>query len=158
MAISILGNPISLFIYDFDGVMTDNTVIVSDNGKESVICNRSDGLAISVIKELGILQIIISTETNDVVLYRAKKLKIPVINSVSNKKDAVIAYCKEINVSLTETLYIGNDLNDRDAMLSVGFPVCPIDAYKEIKEISKLVLPVCGGHGVIRELLNFMHI
>ena len=56
---------IKLLVYDFDGVMTDNKVIVDENGKESVVCNRSDGLAIKLIKEMGIAQLIMSTERND---------------------------------------------------------------------------------------------
>ncbi|MFP3043037.1 HAD hydrolase family protein [Treponema primitia] len=156
MAIEISDIPLSLIVYDFDGVMTDNTVIVGEDGRESVICNRSDGLAVSIIKEWGLLQIIISTEENDVVACRAKKLKIPVIHGIAKKNEAVFAYCKDKNIKLEETLYIGNDLNDLEAMLAVGYPVCPNDAYREIKEISKLILPVNGGHGVIRELLYYL--
>jgi 3-deoxy-D-manno-octulosonate 8-phosphate phosphatase (KDO 8-P phosphatase) len=153
---NINGTIIQLFLYDFDGVMTDNRVMVGEDGNESVFCNRSDGLAISIIKGLGIPQAIISTETNKVVAVRASKLDIPVIHGVSNKKDTVLAYCRELNIDPGGTLYIGNDLNDREVMLAVGYPVCPNDAYKEIQEIAKLILPVNGGCGVIRGLLNLL--
>jgi YrbI family 3-deoxy-D-manno-octulosonate 8-phosphate phosphatase len=149
---------LSLFLYDFDGVMTDNKVTVDEDGRESVVCNRSDGLAVSIIKQWGIPQAIISTETNKVVLARALKLGIPCIHGISDKKTAVLNYCDELNISLQETLYIGNDLNDLDVMLTVGYPVCPGDAYKEIKKIAKLILPVKGGRGVIRELLNHLQL
>jgi 3-deoxy-D-manno-octulosonate 8-phosphate phosphatase (KDO 8-P phosphatase) len=155
--ITILGYPVSLFLYDFDGIMTDNKVLVGEDGQESVVCNRSDGLAVSIIKKWGIPQAIISTETNKVVAARSKKLEIPFIYGVSNKKETVLEYCRELDISPQETLYIGNDLNDREAMLSVGYPVCPKDAYKEIQEIAKLILPIDGGSGVIRELLNFLN-
>jgi YrbI family 3-deoxy-D-manno-octulosonate 8-phosphate phosphatase len=156
--ITILGYPISLFLYDFDGIMTDNKVIVGEDGQESVVCNRSDGLAISIVRQWGVPQAIISTETNKVVIARATKLKIPVLHGIADKKETVLTYCRELNINPQETLYIGNDLNDREAMLSVGYPVCPKDAYKEIQEIAKLILPVGGGSGVIRELLNFLNI
>jgi YrbI family 3-deoxy-D-manno-octulosonate 8-phosphate phosphatase len=158
MNIIFLDHSINLILYDFDGVMTNNKVLVGEDGQESVICNRSDGLAVSIIKKWGIHQAIISTETNKVVAARSQKLEIPFIHGVSNKKETVLAYCKELDISPKETLYIGNDLNDREAMLSVGYPVCPSDAYKEIQEIVKLILPVGGGNGVIRELLNFLNI
>jgi 3-deoxy-D-manno-octulosonate 8-phosphate phosphatase (KDO 8-P phosphatase) len=156
MGIKFLDHSINLFLYDFDGVMTNNKVIVGEDGQESVICNRSDGLAISIIKKWGIPQAIISTETNKVVATRSQKLEISFIYGVSNKKETVLAYCRELNTSPQDTLYIGNDLNDLEAMLSVGYPVCPSDAYKEIQEIAKLVLSVGGGNGVIRELLNYL--
>jgi YrbI family 3-deoxy-D-manno-octulosonate 8-phosphate phosphatase len=151
---NILNQPIRLFLYDFDGVLTDNSVLVNEDGIEAVFCNRSDGLAISRIKGMGIAQAIISTEMNKVVSVRAAKLGIPVIQGIDNKKKAVLVYCEKLKIGEEETLYIGNDLNDLEAMLIVGFPVCPNDAYPEIKRISKLVLPVPGGKGVVRELIN----
>jgi YrbI family 3-deoxy-D-manno-octulosonate 8-phosphate phosphatase len=156
--VNFFGYTLGLFLYDFDGVMTDNKVIVGEDGQENVVCNRSDGLAVSKIKQWGIPQIIISTEKNRVVASRAAKLGIPVIQGVDNKKEAVFSYCNELHINPSETLYIGNDLNDLEAMLAVGYPMCPNDAYKEIKEIAKLVLPAKGGCGVIRELLNILQI
>jgi 3-deoxy-D-manno-octulosonate 8-phosphate phosphatase (KDO 8-P phosphatase) len=157
MKITFLDYPLSLILYDFDGVMTDNRVIVREDGLESVVCNRSDGLSISIIKQWGIPQAIISTETNKIVIARASKLKIPVVHGVADKKETVLAYCRELNINPQETLYIGNDINDLDAMLAVGYPVCPNDAYKEIQDIAKCILPVNGGYGVIRELLNLIN-
>jgi YrbI family 3-deoxy-D-manno-octulosonate 8-phosphate phosphatase len=152
------GHSLALFLYDFDGVMTDNKVIIGEDGNESVICNRSDGLAVAIIKDCGIHQAIISTETNNVVASRAQKLRIPCIHGISNKQEAVLKYCAELAISPQETLYIGNDLNDLDAMLIVGYPACPDDACREIKDIAKLILPVGGGCGVIRELLNYLEL
>jgi 3-deoxy-D-manno-octulosonate 8-phosphate phosphatase KdsC-like HAD superfamily phosphatase len=86
---SITGYPVSLFIYDFDGVMTDNCVLVGEDGKESVFCNRSDGLAVAIIKGRGIPQVIISTETSKIIAARAAKLDIPVIQGVRDKKETI---------------------------------------------------------------------
>ena len=154
----IKNHPLCFFVYDFDGVLTDNRVYVSEDGKESVCCNRSDGLAIKRIKEMGIAQMIISTETNKIVSARATKIGIPVIQGVASKKEALLEYCDKLSVNLKETLYIGNDVNDLEAMLAVGFPVCPKDAYPEIKKIARLVIPVLGGDGVIRELLYYLEL
>ena len=73
------------FIFDFDGVLTDNMVSTDQNGIESVRCNRSDGLAFLAFKKLNKNIIILSTETNNVVSFRGKKLDIPVIHGVENK-------------------------------------------------------------------------
>jgi YrbI family 3-deoxy-D-manno-octulosonate 8-phosphate phosphatase len=147
---------IELIVYDFDGVMTDNRVILREDGLESVIVNRSDGLAVGIIKNRGILQMILSKEQNKVVETRARKLGIPVLKGIDNKKETLIAYCTEKNISLANVVYIGNDINDIEAMGIVAYPICPSDAYEEVKSVSKLVLDAPGGAGVVRELLKYI--
>jgi len=147
---------IELIVYDFDGVMTDNKVIVFENGIEAVIANRSDGLGISMLKDLGILQIILSTETNDVVAARAKKLKLESIYGCKNKKTKLLEYCKDKNIDLNNVLYVGNDINDLEAMEAVGFSVAPADSHKEILKFADFVTNAEGGQGVIRELADFI--
>lgn len=143
---------IDLMVYDFDGVMTDNKVLVFKDGKEAVFCNRADGLAIQKIRKLGLPQIIISTEKNEVVHARAKKLKIKVAYAISNKKSTLIQYCKNKNYDLKKVVYVGNDINDLEAMELVGYSIAPRDANRKIKKVVKAVINVKGGEGVIREL------
>lgn len=147
---------ISLIVYDFDGVMTDNKVILSEDGSESIIVNRSDGLAVEIIKKIGIQQLILSKEKNKVVISRASKLNIPVLHGIDNKKDILDLYCEKHSISLKRVVYVGNDLNDLEAMKAVGYPVCPNDAYPEVKTIAKFIIPANGGSGVVRELLNYI--
>jgi 3-deoxy-D-manno-octulosonate 8-phosphate phosphatase (KDO 8-P phosphatase) len=147
---------VELIIYDFDGVMTDNKVMVFSDGTEAVLANRSDGLAVKHIREMGIPQIIVSTEQNGVVLARAKKLGIPAVNDVPDKKTCISKYCSENKYELKKTIFIGNDLNDLEAMKSVGLPMCPKDAYPEIRKISKHVFTKKGGEGVVRELADLL--
>jgi 3-deoxy-D-manno-octulosonate 8-phosphate phosphatase (KDO 8-P phosphatase) len=149
-------NSVELIIYDFDGVMTDNKAIIFSDGTEGVIVNRSDGLAVKHIKAMGIPQVIISTEQNEVVLARAEKLGIPAVNNVWDKKERVLKYCAENKHALKNTIYLGNDLNDLEAMKIVGIPMCPLDAYPEIKKISKHRFAKKGGGGVIRELADLL--
>ncbi len=151
---------IQLIIYDFDGVFTDNKVLVFEDGKEAVFCNRADGLAIEKIKELGIPQIILSTEKNKVVEARAKKLNnIEVIHSIADKKIALIDYCKKKKYDLKKVLYIGNDINDLEVMKLVGYPIAPQDANNRVKDVAKSIVKKKGGEGVIKEffenMLNF---
>lgn len=149
-------NGIKLVIYDFDGVMTDNRALLMDDGREAVFVHRGDGLAVALIKEMGILQVIISTETNPIVTMRAKKLGIPVMQSVADKKKAVQEFLQDRNIDPANVIFLGNDLNDEAAMLSVGWPIAPADACPQIKKIAKIVLSVEGGHGVVRELLDLL--
>ena len=143
---------IQLFVYDFDGVMTDNKVIVDENGKEAVVCNRSDGLAVQLIREMGIGQLIISTERNEVVKRRAEKLKLEVVNNVSDKRYCLQEYCQKHAIDMQTVLFIGNDLNDKEVMEACGYSVCPSDSAPEIKEIATFITICKGGEGVIREL------
>jgi YrbI family 3-deoxy-D-manno-octulosonate 8-phosphate phosphatase len=136
--------------------MTDNKTLILEDGKEAVFCNRADGLAICKIKELGIPQIILSTEENRVVEARAKKLNIEVIYGVRDKKSTLIDFCKKKNYNLKSVLYIGNDINDLEVMKLVGYPIAPQDAYKEIKKIAKIIINVKGGNGVIRKLYEMI--
>jgi YrbI family 3-deoxy-D-manno-octulosonate 8-phosphate phosphatase len=149
-----LFNKIKLFVYDFDGVMTDNKVYVDQYGKEMVQVNRADGLAVEEIKKLGIEQIIISTEKNTIVSKRAIKLGIPCLQGIENKKDALVSYYRKNNITLDKVAYVGNDINDMEAMKIAGYSFCPADAHDSIKTISNYVLKTKGGQGVIREILD----
>jgi len=143
---------IQLIIYDFDGVMTDNTAYVSQDGTESVRVHRGDGLAVSLFRAAGLKQVIVSTETNPVVSQRGVKLKLPVFQGIGNKKETVLAIAKDYDLPLSALAYIGNDLNDFEAMMLVGLRICPADAEAEIKDISHITTTAKGGEGVIREL------
>lgn len=143
---------VRLLVYDCDGVLTDNRVLVSDDGHEYASFHRGDGLGIRMIKELGIEQIILSTETNPIVVQRGNKLRIPVIYGVENKKSALLSYCQEKGFSVENVLYIGNDINDREAMLAVKLRGCPRDAEPEIQAICDWISEKKGGGGVARDL------
>lgn len=143
---------IALVVYDFDGVMTDNRVIVFQDGTEAVIVNRADGLGVDRLRGFGIPQLILSTETNPVVKARAAKLRLEVIASCKDKKHALENYCAQNGYDLNKVMYIGNDLNDLEVMKIVGFSVAPVDAHPKIKTIAKLVTEAKGGEGVIKEV------
>ena len=149
-------NHIKLLVYDFDGVMTDNKVFVDQHGNEMVQVNRADGLGISEIRKLGIQQIILSTETNTVVSARAKKLDLFCIQGVANKAQALIEYCVNHQIELSEAAYVGNDINDLEVMKLVGTTFCSADAHVSIKEISQSILESKGGEGVSREIFDLL--
>lgn len=147
---------IDCLFYDFDGVMTDNRVLVSEDGKESVFANRGDGHGISLIKKMGIPQVIVSTEVNNVVERRAEKLKIEVIHGVADKGIIIKNYCVEKGYDPKHCVFIGNDLNDLPAYDVVGFKGAPKDAEEEILEIADWISSRDGGYGVIRDFYRFI--
>ena len=108
---------------DFDGCLTDDRVWLNQEGEEFVAANRKDGLAINLLKELGITVVITSTETNKVVSARAAKLDIEALQGLASKVDAIENYLAKNNLTWNDSWYIGNDINDlgaiRKAKLSI---------------------------------------
>jgi N-acylneuraminate cytidylyltransferase len=147
---------IDLIVYDFDGVMTDNRALQFQDGTEAVLVSRADGWGIGQIKEKGIKQIILSTEKNPVVTSRGKKLGIEVIQGSDDKKSDLIDYCERHKIQTSAVLYVGNDVNDLEAMKLVGHPVAPADAHPVIIDIAKVVTNGQGGTGIIREIADWL--
>jgi len=145
---------VDLIVLDFDGVLTDNSVYVDSTGNETVKCSRADGLAFDVLKILNKPVFIFSTEKNNVVVARAGKLGVEVLNGVGDKKTVLKKYCYDNEYSLDRVLYVGNDINDYEAMKLCGYSICPADSHRDIKRISNTVLTLSGGCGVIREILE----
>jgi N-acylneuraminate cytidylyltransferase len=145
-------NKITLVVYDFDGVMTDNTVWVDQHGLEQVRVNRSDGLGVNAIEALGLKQLVLSAETHLVVGARAAKLNLPVSQGCADKALWLKVHCAEEGIPLERVLYVGNDVNDIGVMRLVGCAVCPADAHAEVRRIAHIVLARRGGEGIVQEL------
>lgn len=148
---------IELIVFDFDGVFTDNTVVVSEDGKESVKCWRSDGLGLSRLRELGVMLCVVSTEKNPVVAVRAKKLGLLCWHGVSDKALKVREIAYEWDISLEKTMFVGNDINDIPAFLEVGFPVAVADAYPDVDDYVLLKTTKKGGYGAVREICDLVY-
>jgi YrbI family 3-deoxy-D-manno-octulosonate 8-phosphate phosphatase len=149
-------NNIKLIVSDFDGVMTDNRVMVDEDGRESVVVSRADGQAVHLLRSMGIELVIMSTETNGVVGQRAKKLGVECVQSVSDKADCLRQYCDEKQISMKHIAYVGNDVNDYGALQLAGTKIVPQDAYDEVKKIADYVTETKGGYGVIREIAEII--
>ena len=141
-------------VFDFDGVMTDNKVLVSQDGTESVICSRSDGMGIGELKALGLPLLILSKERNPVVTARARKLDIECQQGVDDKKSALVSWTKRVAVDLAHVTYVGNDINDIPCLECVGMPVVVGDAHPAVLPYARLVLAHPGGDGAVREVCD----
>ena len=143
-------------VMDFDGVFTANTVYLSEDGVESVRCSRGDGMGISLLREAGLPMLILSTETNKVVAARANKLRLPVLHGRTDKLADLRRWASDAGVSLDETIYIGNDVNDVECLQAVGFAVVPADAHPSAIAVADLQLNCDGGTGAVRELADLL--
>jgi len=148
---------IKLIVYDFDGVMTNNKVHMDQNGIEMVQVNRADGLGVSEIKKLEIQQAIISTEKNPVVAARARKLAIPCLQGINNKKNALIDFCLEKDIELGCVAYVGNDINDLSCLKKVGVPIIVADAHYDVAFEGVFKTKKSGGRGAVREVCDFIY-
>lgn len=142
--------------FDFDGVFTNNKVIVSEDGTESVVCDRSDGLGLKLLRDLKIDMAIISTEVNPVVQARARKLKLECVSGCEDKRAVLTSLLEKKGVSLEQAAFVGNDINDLESLTAVGLPVAVADAYPEVLEVSRIVLKRPGGHGAVREFCELI--
>jgi 3-deoxy-D-manno-octulosonate 8-phosphate phosphatase (KDO 8-P phosphatase) len=147
-------NDLEAIVFDFDGVLTDNNVFVDQYGNETVRCNRSDGLGFDVLRLMSAKLFILSTEENPVVTSRGKKIKVRVYQGVSDKVKSLKLLAKKENFQLSKTLYIGNDLNDYNAMQACGYSACPSDSHPRILKKAKFCLKTKGGQGVVREIVE----
>lgn len=148
---------IRLIAFDFDGVFTDNMVQVSENGQESILCCRSDGLGLKMLDDIGIQKVIISTETNNVVQKRAQKLKIECFNSVNNKLSFLKDLLGQKGIDLSETAFVGNDINDLECLKAVGFPIVVSDCWPDVENIAIYKTTRKGGYGAVREICELFY-
>jgi len=147
---------VSLVVFDFDGVMTDNRVFVDQHGVESVAANRGDGMGVEMLLEAGFKAVIISTETNPVVAARARKMKLPYFHGIGDKASTLKAYLDKESVPAEETIYIGNDVNDLSCFPVVACAVAVADAVAEVRRKADQVLSLPGGHGAVREVCDIL--
>ncbi len=144
-------------VMDFDGVFTDNRVIVDENGVESVRADRSDGLGFGLLNaQTPVECMIISKERNLVVAQRAKKLGIPVLQAIDDKATALRDEMRKRGMRAEETIFVGNDVNDLPTLDVAGYFVAPADSHPEVIRRADLILTKKGGRGALRELCDML--
>jgi YrbI family 3-deoxy-D-manno-octulosonate 8-phosphate phosphatase len=141
-------------IFDFDGVFTDNRVWVNERGEELLAFSRSDGLGLRRLDEVGVQYLIVSMEQNPIVGARAQKLGVDCMQGIDDKLKVVRERTAAAGVSLEQTAYVGNDVNDADCLRAVGLPVVPADAWPEVAPLAQWVLSRPGGAGCVREFCD----
>jgi 3-deoxy-D-manno-octulosonate 8-phosphate phosphatase (KDO 8-P phosphatase) len=148
-------NHITTFIFDVDGVLTDSSVHITENGEMLRIMNIRDGFALKAAIESGYHVCIISGGNNEGVRIRLRNLGISDIYLASPNKVATFnEYTDLFKIKPDHVLYMGDDIPDFHVMQLVGLPTCPQDASPEIKAISKYISHKNGGKGAVREVIE----
>ena len=148
--------PVRMLVLDFDGVLTDDAVFVTDAGNEAVRCSRSDGWGIARLREAGVDVVVLSTETNSVVGARCRKLRIACVQACDDKRTALEQLVADRGLTAAEVAYVGNDVNDLACLRWVGVPIAVADARPEVRAAARLVTTRAGGNGAVREVADWI--
>jgi YrbI family 3-deoxy-D-manno-octulosonate 8-phosphate phosphatase len=143
-------------VLDFDGVLTDNRVIVQENGDEAVLCSRADGLGIERALAAGIRIAVLSKEKNRVVAARCAKLGIGCVQACDDKLAAFRELLSSWQIAAGRVAYVGNDINDLACIAAAGLGVAVSDSAAPVLEAADLILEAKGGQGAVRELCDLV--
>jgi YrbI family 3-deoxy-D-manno-octulosonate 8-phosphate phosphatase len=149
---------IRLFVTDVDGTLTDGGMYYSNSGDEFKKFNAQDGMGIHLLRDKGIKSAIITQENTQIVERRANKLKVDFLHQgVYDKLEMIKTLCSNLNISIDECAYIGDDVNDMQALAHAGVAACPANAVTAVKAMNGIIiLKNSGGNGAVREFIEYI--
>ncbi|MCD4772341.1 MAG: HAD hydrolase family protein [Bacteroidales bacterium] len=146
---------IKLVLTDIDGVWTDGGMYYDEQGNEFKKFNTSDSAGVLFLKKLNIPIGIITGENTNIVKRRYEKLKIDYLfMGVSDKLSIALKLCADLNITLEEAAYIGDDINDIELLKNVGVSATPSQAPDYVKKYANIVTLKKGGEGAFREFVE----
>lgn len=147
--------PITTFVFDVDGVLTDGSVLLLDDGQMARQMNIKDGYALQLAIKQGYRVVVISGGDSPAVKTRLEKLGVKdIFTQINDKKDKLLQYAMQYGLKWEELLFMGDDIPDLKAMQLAGLACCPADAVPEIKQISTYISPFDGGRGCARDVIE----
>lgn len=148
---------ISTFIFDVDGVLTDGSVLLLEDGQMARCMNTKDGYAMQLAIKKGYRIAIISGGASEAVMTRLTKLGIKerdIFLKVESKTEVMHDYMTRNNIGRDEILYMGDDIPDYEVMKESGIACAPADAVGEIKHVAAYISPMPGGRGCVRDVIE----
>ena len=149
---------VKLLIMDMDGTLTDGKIYIGAGGEIMKAFDVKDGYGIrNMLPKYGIIPIIITGRTSAIVEYRAKELGIShLYQGTADKAKCIQDISKALSVPFEQMACIGDDLNDLPMMQFCGIKGCPSDADVRIKSICDFICNAPGGHGAVREFIEWL--
>jgi len=146
---------ISTFVFDVDGVLTDGTILVLENGLQARRMSIRDGYALQLAVRKGYRVLVISGAAASPVVDRLNKLGITEVHmGIRDKWDFLRQYLHTQAIPVAEVLFMGDDMPDYEIMTKVALPVCPADAIEDIAAISRYRSHLPGGGGCVRDVIE----
>ena len=146
---------ISAFVFDMDGVLTDGSLLIMNDGLMIRRMHIKDGYALQLAVKKGFLIFVISGSNSPQVKERLSRLGVEnVYMQVENKLEKLKELLTQFKTKKENILYMGDDIPDLEVMQYCGLACCPADAVSEIKNISKYISPVKGGEGCVRDVIE----
>lgn len=146
---------IKLFVLDVDGVLTDGSLILLENGEMARKMNIKDGYALQLAVKKGYEVLVISGGSSAAVKIRLEKLGIKNIHlAVAEKKELLSGFVSEHKIEWPQVLYMGDDIPDLLPMKMAGVACAPADAVAEIRSIAHYISPLAGGQGCVRDIIE----
>lgn len=146
---------VKALVFDMDGVLTDGTLLVKNDGQWLRRMNIKDGYALQLAVKSGFRIVVLSGSESPAVEKRLHVLGVTdVFMKINDKENFLRNYLQNNTVSLRETLFMGDDIPDYKCMMMAGFACCPADAAPEIKQISSYISPLRGGDGCARDVIE----
>ena len=148
---------IKLVIFDVDGVMTDGSLFLDDDGREYKAFNALDGHGLKMLKSTGVDTAIITGRSSQVVTHRARNLGIAhVYQGVDNKLEAYLHLLEKLGLSTAQTAYMGDDVIDLPVLIRCGLAITVPAAPAVVKQHAHFTTMLGGGCGAVREACEFI--
>jgi 3-deoxy-D-manno-octulosonate 8-phosphate phosphatase (KDO 8-P phosphatase) len=142
--------------FDVDGVLTDGGVSIGADRVESKRFNIQDGLGIKLLQQAGVPVVFVSARRSDASGYRADELDVPLIQGNGlPKRRAMERLLEERGLQWAQVAFVGDDLVDIPVMTRCGLAIAPANAVREVKAVAHHVLSAAGGHGAVRECIEW---
>lgn len=148
---------IRLVILDVDGVLTDGSLCISDDGREYKVFFARDGLGMQMLLATGVNIGIITAKTSQIVTHRMRMLGVQhVLQGKLEKLPAFRQLCTKLQVEPYQVAYVGDDINDLSVMQEVGLAIAVADAHQQVLANSHWQTALLGGRGAVREVCEFI--
>ena len=148
---------IKLLVLDVDGVLTDGSLLYSKDGEHIKKFNVRDGQGIKLAQSYGLEIGLISARNCQIVLNRFNELGVKhIYQHCYDKAKKTKELCAELNISIEQTAYIGDDILDVPPLEIVGLSICPKDAHPSAISKAKLITESKGGYGCVREVIDLI--
>ena len=148
---------IRLLALDVDGTLTDGGIYLDGSGNEYKRFDVRDGMGIALLRKGGVEIALISGRFSAATERRAAELQITrLFNGVSEKLPILRALTEELGISLEETAYMGDDVNDLECLHAAGLALVPSDGVEEARGAADMITPSRAGHGAVRDAAEFI--